>query len=588
MSYRAIAVAMVVVLASVAHGGPNTITYQGSVLNDNGTPAPDGNYNMRFSIFTVVTGGVNVWQETDANVAVTNGLFSTTLGDGTVFGPLFANNNNLWLEVEIDLSKSGTFEANEKYAPRQKLAGAAWAINADTLDGIHSATLWRLTGNGGTTSGTHFLGTTDNRPLDFRVNGVRALRIEPNSESANIIGGHSSNLVTSGVYGATIGGGGGALTPNRVTSFYGTIGGGINNIAAMGQATVGGGAENTAHGFGATVGGGTCNLSSGTWAATIGGGAYNEAIDDYATVAGGRLNQAAASYATVGGGINNEATSESATVAGGTQNVASGQRAAIGGGLNNIANGNYTSIAGGNDNRASAFFASVGGGDFNNASAYGATVSGGSHNTASGERSMIAGGESCLAAGHYSFAAGRNAKANGVGSFAWADSTTNNFNINNNNRFGVRASGGVYLYSSSDLLHGSYLAAGSGTWAGISDRNVKENVVPVNADEVLGKVAAIPISTWNYTAEGNCVRHMGPMAQDLYAAFGLGDSDKAIATIDADGVALAAIQGLYMMVQQKDAQIATLKAQKDAEISELKARLAALEKLVTTVAQPQP
>ncbi len=62
---------------------------------------------------------------------------------------------------------------------------------------------------------------------------------------------------------------------------------------------------------------------------------------------------------------------------------------------------------------------------------------------------------------------------------------------------------------------------------------------------------------------------MGPMAQDLYAAFGLGDSDKSICTIDADGVALAAIQGLHEIVKEKDA-----------EIAEMRARLAKLETLV--------
>ncbi len=37
---------------------------------------------------------------------------------------------------------------------------------------------------------------------------------------------------------------------------------------------------------------------------------------------------------------------------------------------------------------------------------------------------------------------------------------------------------------------------------------------------------------------------MGPMAQDFRAAFGLGVNDTSIVTVDADGVALAAIQGL--------------------------------------------
>ena len=79
----------------------------------------------------------------------------------------------------------------------------------------------------------------------------------------------------------------------------------------------------------------------------------------------------------------------------------------------------------------------------------------------------------------------------------------------------------------------------------------------------------IPIATWNYKAQDESVRHMGPMAQDFHAAFGLGVSDKLIDTIDPDGVALAAIQGLNALVREKDA-----------EIAELRERLERLEALV--------
>ena len=74
---------------------------------------------------------------------------------------------------------------------------------------------------------------------------------------------------------------------------------------------------------------------------------------------------------------------------------------------------------------------------------------------------------------------------------------------------------------------------------------------------------------------------MGPMAQDLYAAFGLGDSDKSITTIDADGVALAAIQGLHEIVQEKDARIVALETQN----GELHERLSSLENLVAELAE---
>jgi hypothetical protein len=73
-------------------------------------------------------------------------------------------------------------------------------------------------------------------------------------------------------------------------------------------------------------------------------------------------------------------------------------------------------------------------------------------------------------------------------------------------------------------------------------------------------VIQLPIETWTYRAEDSRVRHIGPMAQDFYAAFGVGSDDKSISTIDADGVSLAAIQGLYQIVQEKDTRIAALEA----------------------------
>src|SRR6185295_2058477 len=76
-----------------------------------------------------------------------------------------------------------------------------------------------------------------------------------------------------------------------------------------------------------------------------------------------------------------------------------------------------------------------------------------------------------------------------------------------------------------------------------SDRNLKENFAPVSPRDVLDKVAAMPISRWNFIGDARTA-HFGPMAQDFHAAFGLGTDERHIATVDADGVALAAIQGL--------------------------------------------
>jgi hypothetical protein len=121
----------------------------------------------------------------------------------------------------------------------------------------------------------------------------------------------------------------------------------------------------------------------------------------------------------------------------------------------------------------------------------------------------------------------------------------------------------------------------------LSDRNAKENFTAANSREILDKVAALPMATWNYKAQGAGVRHLGPLAQDFHAAFGLGESDRTITSVDADGVALAAIQGLNQKVEagSERAEVRTRELeqrleQKETEITELKERLEALEKII--------
>ena len=88
----------------------------------------------------------------------------------------------------------------------------------------------------------------------------------------------------------------------------------------------------------------------------------------------------------------------------------------------------------------------------------------------------------------------------------------------------------------------------------------------MDARSILDRVLNLPIKTWAYTND-TLVRHIGPMSQDFQAAFNLGSDDKHIASVDADGVALTAIQGLHekftAAIQEKDAQIAALKKELD-------------------------
>jgi hypothetical protein len=119
-----------------------------------------------------------------------------------------------------------------------------------------------------------------------------------------------------------------------------------------------------------------------------------------------------------------------------------------------------------------------------------------------------------------------------------------------------------------------------------SDRDLKENVEPVSPEEVLEKVAALPIARWNFKGE-NGTSHMGPMAQDFHAAFGLGSDDKHIATVDADGVALAAIQGLNQKVESARQQTESRLQELEAENHALRQRLERLERLLSQQKQNQ-
>lgn len=117
------------------------------------------------------------------------------------------------------------------------------------------------------------------------------------------------------------------------------------------------------------------------------------------------------------------------------------------------------------------------------------------------------------------------------------------------------------------------------SFAVTSDRHVKEALEAINPAEVLEKVRALAISSWQFKNDPRGIRHLGAMAQDFYAAFGLGPDDKHISIGDANGVALAAIQALYERSERRSRAIEKLK--------EANAALSArLEKLEEAIAQP--
>jgi trimeric autotransporter adhesin len=496
-------------------------TYQGRLTDNNGPV--NATVALEFRLYPTPAGGSALWTEQHGSIAISNGLFTVVLGqsnplDGTLF-----DGSDRWLGISVN--------GGPELAPRSQLAATPYAIaarrvtgvidsgslagtyansltfnnpanqfngsfigngsglssvNAAFLGGRAATGFWQTGGNGGTTPGLHFVGTTDNRALEFRVNGLRALRLEPTGafDAVNVIGGASLNAATPGAYGVTIGGGG----LNDVGSIYGVVGGGSdNNIASGSQYS--------------TIGGGLANdIGSSSFCSALGAGENNNI-------------GFASPYGTIAGGVGNDIGSGSSSC----------------------------TIAGGNDNN-------IGDG------ASFATIPGGRNNFAADS----------------AFAAGTRAKARDSGAFVWGDGSPSDIASTNANSVTMRAAGGYRLFSESSASFGVYLPPGDSSWMVMSDRNAKTNFKPVDARAVLDKVAALPVSTWTYKSQPNGVRHIGPTAQDFKEAFDVGVSDTGISTVDADGVALAAIQGLNQKLEEKDA-----------EIRELKERLTKLEQLLS-------
>lgn len=352
------------------------------------------------------------------------------------------------------------------------------------------------------------------------------------------------------------------------------LGMGTNNVitAESENSFIGGGRLNQIAGSLATISGGYMNSSLANWS-FIGGGAGNTNTATYSAIAGGAVNHVDGFYGFIGAGYGNTASGTDSTVPGGLLNVANG----------------FGSFAAGN--RAQALhdgtfvwadsqgipFASTAPDQFLIRAAGGVGV--GTTNpvaplqvanrNGAGESLVL--GVDPHAGGYTALSLGLSAAKDG---YAWLqaikDSGTNFGNLVLNPSSG---NVGIGAAAPAALLQVGSATCNGTTWQNASDRALKENIQPVDADALLRKVAALPISQWRYRKEPGAA-HIGPMAQDFHALFGLNGADaKHIATVDEGGVALAAIQGLN---QKLTAEL----EQKQTEITELKQRLAKIELLL--------
>ena len=118
-----------------------------------------------------------------------------------------------------------------------------------------------------------------------------------------------------------------------------------------------------------------------------------------------------------------------------------------------------------------------------------------------------------------------------------------------NDIFVAKFVNGYCLFTDSLGTSGVCVGAGGSSWASISDKTKKENYEQIDHNDILERIARMPVEKWQYISEKTKSKHIGPYAQDFKTLFGLGDSDTTISTIDADGVLFSGIKGLYNRVK---------------------------------------
>jgi hypothetical protein len=123
--------------------------------------------------------------------------------------------------------------------------------------------------------------------------------------------------------------------------------------------------------------------------------------------------------------------------------------------------------------------------------------------------------------------------------------------ISTSNALVFYAPGGVDIMNAGHVV--AHLSANGGSWASVSDRSIKTHRRSVDSRDILTKVSTLPIYEWQYKGQPY-VTHIGPMAQDVYAQFGLGGSDTLIQTVDMDGIIFGAIQGLGQWYREQRTQ----------------------------------
>lgn len=541
--------------ASAANAAP--WTYRGT-LDDGGVPA-HGRYDIRLSLLDASGSKPLGFPLTFSGVEVKDGAFALDVD----FGIDLVQIGAVKLRTEIAQGGGGYVALGEpqEFDAKAALAGVCW----DTQ------------GNAGTNAATDFIGTVDAQPLIFRAENLIGARLQRNGLGINWTAGYDVQAAA-GSSAISIGGGSG----QRAWTNGSTIAGGINNVAGDSSLV-------PSIGISATVGGGIANLARGQYT-TVAGGSANRAIARGATVSGGESNKAIGAGATVSGGAEACAGGQ-LSWAGGFRVAArpgtSGELCSITNASSGDANGDEGSFIWGD--ASGEAFVSTGPNQFLVRSEGGVGING--TPPASGFEFNVFG--TTPFDGFVEFALVPKPALNGntgeriefgVGK-GGAGANDADLRIAHRNDSGayfehlsIDGNGSVIIRSNPvNPAQGVQLAIGAGAWSSLSDRNLKTDVRAIQPLHVLERLVAMPIRQWRYIGQPGEVLHIGPMAQDFAAAFGVGENDTTISTVDADGVALAAIQGLNRKLEAELARARAANAGLQAQLQQLAARLAALE-----------
>lgn len=418
------------------------------------------------------------------------------------------------------------------------------------------------------------------------------------SSNDSFVGGGSGNSVNSGSDGGVIGGG----SSNEIT-------GSSDNSAIV----VGSSNEITGSSDQSVIGAGSNNTIDENDYSAIGAGRFNTIGDegDNSLIGAGEFNYIGSQYCAIPAGYSNTISqdAEDNIIGAGANNFINyGQQNGIMSGSNNtiaspnapsspfpnysgIGGGSYNAIhedsdfiGGGSYNYIDADYSGIGGGYGNSVEDQYSAVLGGYSNTVTGEYSMAFGYQS-EADADYTVAIGRRAVADNQGAFVFTDNTDQELNSSANNRMEMRFTGGYRFFTNTGLTTGMTLAPGDNSWAAVSDKNLKNNILKLEYQSIFEKISYLKITSWVYKfVEDKSKRNYSPMAQDFYKLFGkdkFGEfgSEVEIISNHITNIGFAGLKGFINEYEQTNVKLNELSIEQEKILEELMI----LEKEITTL-----